>query len=90
MCAGVWGDCCSLEGECGTGDAFCGVDVCQSGNCTRLAVPEPTTPPWLAGNTTDGTCGETNGYQVCNTVYGSCCSKDGICGSLPQDCGTGW
>ncbi|KAM0810033.1 putative CFEM domain-containing protein [Seiridium cardinale] len=33
-CAGNWGDCCSFKGKCGTGADFCGVDVCQSGNCT--------------------------------------------------------
>ncbi|KAI1371647.1 carbohydrate-binding module family 50 [Hypoxylon crocopeplum] len=54
LCIGKWGDCCSLDGACGTGVDFCGEDVCQSGNCTRPNMPSPA--PTL-GNTTDGTCG---------------------------------
>ncbi|KAH6609995.1 carbohydrate-binding module family 18 protein [Trichoderma cornu-damae] len=87
QCAGVWGDCCNADGKCGTGESFCGYGVCQLGNCT---VPsQPTGPPsWLNGNTTDGTCGGTNRY-TCSVVYGNCCNKDGICGSLASDCGEG-
>ncbi|KAB5551031.1 hypothetical protein GE09DRAFT_1222841 [Coniochaeta sp. 2T2.1] len=33
LCAGKWGDCCSLQGKCGTGADYCGENVCQSGNC---------------------------------------------------------
>ncbi|KAJ3496106.1 hypothetical protein NLG97_g2910 [Lecanicillium saksenae] len=32
-CAGKWGDCCSIDGKCGTGPDFCGIEKCQSGNC---------------------------------------------------------
>ncbi|KAK0751855.1 hypothetical protein B0T18DRAFT_296511, partial [Schizothecium vesticola] len=32
-CAGKWGDCCSVDGECGTGWDYCQSDKRQSGNC---------------------------------------------------------
>ncbi|KAF6824053.1 hypothetical protein CPLU01_11049 [Colletotrichum plurivorum] len=87
QCAGKWGDCCNFDGKCGTGTSFCGVDVCQSGNCTRPATtPEP--HPWLSGDTPDGSCGAANGY-TCNVLWGNCCNKNGVCGSLPSDCGDG-
>ncbi|KAF2271267.1 uncharacterized protein EI97DRAFT_497345 [Westerdykella ornata] len=86
LCAGKWGDCCNIEGACGTGSEFCGLDVCQSGNCTRPTTPTPSSTP--SGDTPDGTCGGTKGY-VCNVVYGKCCNRDGFCGVLPSDCGSG-
>lgn len=91
LCAGKWGDCCHLNGTCGTGDAFCGTSVCQMGNCT---LPSTGTggggmPSWHDGNSTDGTCGGTKKF-TCNVVYGHCCNKDSVCGSLPSDCGVGW
>jgi hypothetical protein len=88
QCAGVWGDCCNAAGKCGTGPSFCGYGVCQLGNCTIPAAPSGP-PSWLNGNTTDGTCGGTNSY-TCNVVFGNCCNKNGMCGSLPSDCGAGW
>ncbi|KAG4444402.1 hypothetical protein IFR05_000167 [Cadophora sp. M221] len=89
LCAGKWGDCCNASGKCGTGSAFCGTSVCQSGNCTWPVVPS-LPPPWLGlvGNTTDGTCGKANSF-TCSSGFGNCCNKDGICGSLPSDCGVG-
>jgi hypothetical protein len=84
QCTGKWGDCCNLDGQCGTGDSFCGIGKCHSGNCIRYPPL-----PWLAGNTSDGTCGGPYNY-VCNVVFGNCCNKDGVCGSLPSDCGVGW
>ncbi|KAJ6786131.1 hypothetical protein PWT90_04866 [Aphanocladium album] len=33
QCAGKWGDCCGINGKCGTGPDFCGPERCQSGNC---------------------------------------------------------
>ncbi|KFZ02329.1 hypothetical protein V500_00325 [Pseudogymnoascus sp. VKM F-4518 (FW-2643)] len=87
LCAGVWGDCCNADGKCGTGASFCAFGVCQLGNCTiPPTIPGP--PSWLNGNTTDGTCGGTN-FFTCNVVYGNCCNKNGMCGSLPSDCGAG-
>ena len=85
MCAGKWGDCCNMDGVCGTGPDFCSMCTCSMGNCTRPNVVHAQ-PLYMAGNTTDGTCGGKNNI-TCNVVYGSCCSKDGICG---QDCGEGW
>jgi hypothetical protein len=35
-CAGKWGDCCNLEGRCGTGEDFCGKGKCQLGNCIEF------------------------------------------------------
>ncbi|KAI1473178.1 carbohydrate-binding module family 50 [Daldinia caldariorum] len=95
LCAGKHGDCCSIDGKCGTGPDFCGEGVCQSGKCTKS--PEGhffagnsfmSQFPWLMGNTTDGTCGGENKF-TCNAVYGTCCNKNGRCGSLPKDCGEG-
>ncbi|CAA9966660.1 hypothetical protein PTMSG1_10019 [Pyrenophora teres f. maculata] len=90
LCAGKWGDCCNFNGKCGTGSAFCGIDSCQSGNCTRPATPSPsaTGVPWLVGSTPDGTCGGAKKY-TCNVVWGDCCNSAGMCGSLDVDCGTG-
>ncbi|KAK1959916.1 hypothetical protein LY78DRAFT_619323, partial [Colletotrichum sublineola] len=76
FCAGKWGDCCNFDGVCGTGEDFCGIKNCQSGNCTRpVATPAPF-PDWLSGNTPDGTCGGAMGY-TCNVAFGYCCNKDG-------------
>lgn len=32
-CAGTWGNCCSVDGQCGTGEAYCGLFTCQEGDC---------------------------------------------------------
>ncbi|KAF6817712.1 hypothetical protein CMUS01_12043 [Colletotrichum musicola] len=39
QCAGKWGDCCSMDGECGSGPDFCGADKCQTGNCAATPLP---------------------------------------------------
>lgn len=90
LCAGKWGDCCNFDGKCGTSEAFCGTKSCQSGNCTIPAPPTSSnaTLPWQTGNTPDGSCGGANKY-TCNVLYGNCCNKNGQCGSLPVDCGSG-
>jgi hypothetical protein len=92
QCAGKWGDCCNKEGRCGSGEDFCATGRCQSGKCA----PGTFRRGWraalftyLTGNTTDGTCGGPEAY-TCNVVYGNCCNKDGVCGSLESDCGDGW
>jgi hypothetical protein len=84
MCAGKWGDCCSLDGVCGTGDEFCSMCTCSSGNCSRPTI-EPPIPLWALGNTTDGTCGG-EGNITCSSSYGVCCT-DGVCG---HECGERW
>ncbi|KAI1181459.1 carbohydrate-binding module family 50 [Nemania serpens] len=88
-CAGEWGDCCNMDGKCGTGTAFCGWTKCQSGNCTipSGAFSRPSRP-YFSGNTTDGTCGGANNY-VCNEAFGLCCNKSGRCGGSLSDCGAG-
>ncbi|CAE7012155.1 chitinase [Pyrenophora teres f. teres] len=41
-------------------------------------------------NTTDGTCGKSNGNTVCGSwSTGSCCSSSGWCGTGPAYCGSG-
>lgn len=50
---GKWGACCSKAGVCGTGNDFCAVDKCQSGQCVMPAGPTAKLP-WQMGNTTDG------------------------------------
>ena len=58
-------------------------------NCTWANLP-PTGPPgWNFGNSTDGTCGGANG-MTCGSLFGECCNKNNVCGSLPSDCGVGW
>ncbi|KAH6696892.1 hypothetical protein F5X68DRAFT_272008 [Plectosphaerella plurivora] len=32
-CRGKWGDCCSIDGHCGDGEAFCGEGNCMMGAC---------------------------------------------------------
>lgn len=90
-CAGKWGDCCNLEGLCGTGEEFCGVGKCDMGNCTKVEEPLPPIElPWPTGNTPDGTCGDgsAEGY-TCNVVWGNCCGPAGRCGSTTEFCGAG-
>jgi hypothetical protein len=48
-----WGTCCNKGGVCGTGNDFCVVDKCQSGQCVMPAGPTANLP-WQIGNTTDG------------------------------------
>lgn len=86
QCTGKWGDCCHVNGTCGTGSQFCGTGVCQMGNCTKTGSLPVVLP---IGNSTDGTCGGTSSF-TCGLLFGQCCNKDGKCGSLPSDCGTGW
>lgn len=79
-----------MDGKCGTGPDFCGDGVCQSGNCAAFAeMDKDTTLPWVVGTSKDGTCGGETGY-TCGILYGNCCNKNGLCGSLPTDCGDGW
>ncbi|KAK7926866.1 hypothetical protein PG985_003864 [Apiospora marii] len=51
-CAGEWGNCCSLDGNCGTGKAFCGMGNCLWGECEdnvseTTSVPKSST--WTVG-----------------------------------------
>lgn len=80
-CEGTsWGDCCSLSGFCGSGDAYCGPGHCHSGACIG---PQE-------GVTTNGTCGPSWDDLTCdNPSFGPCCSVYGYCGSGPDFCGPG-
>ncbi|CEJ93721.1 hypothetical protein VHEMI09292 [[Torrubiella] hemipterigena] len=40
-CRGKWGDCCSIDGKCGSGADFCSKSRCYSGKCDGLKDPEP-------------------------------------------------
>ncbi|KAF1942465.1 hypothetical protein EJ02DRAFT_465823 [Clathrospora elynae] len=67
--------------------AFCGIDSCQSGNCTRPSSPRSSPSlPWQTGNTTDGSCGGEKKY-TCNVLFSNCCNKAGNYGSLDLDWG---
>lgn len=88
-CAGPWGDCCHFNGTCGTGESFCDVQFCQSGNCTHPFLTNTGSGlPWQTGNTTDGKCGGRYRF-TCDVVYGNCCSWFGECGSERQHCNEG-
>lgn len=81
-CAGRWGDCCSIGGQCGTGPAYCGLFTCQEGDCDIWKEDQqPEGTPW----TPDGTCGGAEGYR-CSPKWGRCCNVNGICGENPADC----
>ena len=97
-CGGKWGSCCSTAGKCGTGEAFCGVNKCQSGNCTMIipnwsetttskpvAVPTPT----VGSISTDSSCGGTNIYQCKGFSFGDRCSSFGFCGNSTGHCDIG-
>ncbi|RAK80817.1 carbohydrate-binding module family 18 protein [Aspergillus fijiensis CBS 313.89] len=79
-CTGTsFGDCCNLDGWCGSTFDYCGADTCISGSCDQAA-----------GATSDGTCGPDHGYTTCNNPsFGSCCSVYGYCGSGSDFCGAG-
>jgi hypothetical protein len=56
----------------------------------RRRICPPTRPlGWNFGNSTDGTYGGANG-MTCGSLFGECCNKDNVCGSLPSDCEVRW
>ena len=87
-CGGKWGDCCSIDGICGTGPDFCGAR-CQSGNCTAPDKADLTDQPVQIGTTKTGNCGGDE-FLTCDPRFGACCGADGTCGSGPAQCGQGW
>ncbi|KAF2024260.1 hypothetical protein EK21DRAFT_24363, partial [Setomelanomma holmii] len=91
-CGGKWGSCCSVSGQCGSGEAFCGINKCQSGNCTMI-IPAPPADSFGTCTSTDispdGTCGGTNKYKCKSSSFGNCCSTSGYCGSTSAHCGVG-
>ncbi|EAQ92535.1 hypothetical protein CHGG_00770 [Chaetomium globosum CBS 148.51] len=81
-CAGRWGNCCSIDGRCGTGPEYCGLFTCQEGDCDIWKEDQqPEGTPW----TPDGTCGGAEGYR-CSPDWGRCCNVNGVCGVNPADC----
>ncbi|PKS06189.1 hypothetical protein jhhlp_007506 [Lomentospora prolificans] len=40
-CAGKWGQCCNLEGKCGTGEGYCDDKHCWTGECDRWKATPP-------------------------------------------------
>ncbi|KAJ3065068.1 hypothetical protein HDU98_011535 [Podochytrium sp. JEL0797] len=79
----MWGNCCSVNGWCGSTSAYCGTG-CQGayGSCTGGPTNQPTP---------DATCGSSKpgGYSCANSIWGSCCSSAGWCGSSDAYCGSG-
>ena len=103
-CGGKWGDCCNLDGRCGTGESFCDPGKCQKGNCTIVIVkpvgpvvpiiqPTTSTVQPSARSTsisTDGSCGGLSKLKCGGSGFGDCCSSSGYCGSSVDYCGQGW
>ncbi|KAF2720855.1 carbohydrate-binding module family 18 protein [Polychaeton citri CBS 116435] len=88
ICTGLFGDCCSLSGICGSGPGFCDSN-CMYGNCTLEASPTSSPIPSATALTSiDGTCGGVDGF-MCNNVWGYCCGGDGRCGDGLDACGAG-
>ncbi|KAI5918691.1 hypothetical protein F4810DRAFT_704010 [Camillea tinctor] len=74
-----FGNCCSYYGNCGTGDSYCAVGTCYSGDCAGSG----------EGISQDGSCGPDHNYWLCGGIWGSCCSIYGYCGSSKDYCGAG-
>ncbi|KAF9696782.1 hypothetical protein EKO04_005746 [Ascochyta lentis] len=104
LCGGKWGACCDITGKCGTGESFCGVGRCQTGNCTITIPPPPSADvPSSASSTVirpsstptpgsispDGFCGGTNKFICKGSTFGDCCSSSGFCGSTTDHCQAG-
>jgi hypothetical protein len=82
LCAGRWGNCCSIDGRCGTGPEYCGLFRCTDGDCDIWKEDQqPEGTPW----TPDGTCSGVQGYR-CSPDWGRSCNVNGICGAYPADC----
>ena len=86
ICAGKRGDCCSYDGVCRSGTNFGSATKCQSRACKQTPLTGELS--WQFGTTPDGTCSGRKGY-TCDVVFGSCCSKDNVCGSHVQGCSAG-
>ncbi|KAK4033361.1 lectin-B [Parachaetomium inaequale] len=75
------GDCCSAGGFCGKTSDHCGAG-CQSGFGTCDS--------GSGAISTDGVCGAKNGKTWKGSMFGTCCSSGGFCGSTGAHCGQGW
>ncbi|ODH34363.1 hypothetical protein ACO22_03109 [Paracoccidioides brasiliensis] len=76
-----FGECCSINGFCGTGPGWCGLGNCLSGACQKDT----------SGISFDGTCGPLfPANRTCvGSKFGDCCSTSGYCGTGPGWCGYG-
>ncbi|EEH37042.2 hypothetical protein PAAG_07460 [Paracoccidioides lutzii Pb01] len=76
-----FGECCSINGFCGTGPEWCGLGNCLSGACQKDT----------SGISFDGTCGPLfPANRTCvGSKFGDCCSTSGYCGTGPGWCGYG-
>ncbi|GAW22409.1 hypothetical protein ANO14919_119460 [Xylariales sp. No.14919] len=98
----TFGNCCSVNGYCGSSIDYCGTGCnAQFGTCSTGDSPLPGDDPIPSTTTTsggatptgalevsiDGTCG--NGFTCDGSDYGNCCSQYGFCGSTDDYCLTG-
>lgn len=64
ICTGKWGECCSIDGNCGSGEAFCGLGNCQLGNCTSAPPPDPSSTSSSPSETLPPAMPNPNGFPV--------------------------
>ncbi|KAI6353044.1 hypothetical protein MCOR32_011012 [Pyricularia oryzae] len=96
-----FGDCCSVNGWCGSDDSYCGTG-CQPGfgDCSpaqasstqpgptdTVSVPGPSSSSSSLTVSQDATCGD--GVTCEGSAFGNCCSINGWCGSDDSYCGMG-
>ncbi|KAH6994561.1 hypothetical protein EDB82DRAFT_575983 [Fusarium venenatum] len=88
-----FGDCCGLDGKCGSGDEYCG-DSCQDGNCfggttatsSNAAKRSVTKKPLFISE--NGHCAYSSGFTCKGSKLGDCCSAAGYCGDDKYHCDT--
>ncbi|GKU10105.1 hypothetical protein FLAG1_08927 [Fusarium langsethiae] len=86
-----FGDCCGLDGKCGSGEEFCG-DNCQDGNCfggttTTSSIPaKPSATKAPLSVSTNGDCAYNSGFTCKGSEFGDCCSAAGYCGDDEYHC----
>jgi len=85
-----YGPCCSQYGYCGSTKDYCAPENnCQSGCSSDIPSESSSTSPTPTSGYSDNEfCGTKNNGLKCNPngAYGSCCSKDGMCGLGDQYC----
>ncbi|KAF2828277.1 hypothetical protein CC86DRAFT_348384 [Ophiobolus disseminans] len=100
----TFGNCCSSSGWCGSSSAYCGTGCNPlAGTCTGQTSPVDTCIVAAAPSATtqtapasaplamskDARCGPDFKQTCSNSVFGSCCSRYGYCGSTTSYCATG-
>ncbi|KAF1817734.1 carbohydrate-binding module family 18 protein [Dissoconium aciculare CBS 342.82] len=72
-CLGTDKQCCNSKTfTCGNSQEDCATGVCYSGACQSAL---------QFGYSLDGKCGPAHDNKICGGVWGSCCNKNGQCGS---------